>query len=40
MAMSLIRNHPNYNADDYAYLRGIGYTDAERQQGPPCPRGQ
>lgn len=24
-----IRNHRNYDADDYAYLNAIGWTDAE-----------
>ena len=24
-----ITNHPNYNADDYAYLRGKGWTSKE-----------
>lgn len=41
----IIRNHRNYDADDYAYLHAIGWTDtailtrwdAEAQSGKgPC----
>lgn len=26
---SQIRNHPNYNPDDYAYLRAKGWADSD-----------
>ncbi len=29
MTPTAILNHPNYNADDYAYLLAKGWTDAE-----------
>lgn len=28
-ASDTIRSHSNYDADDYAYLRAIGWTDVE-----------
>ena len=28
-ATATIRNHPNYNPDDFAYLHAKGYSEAE-----------